>query len=247
MALLCPEWCTHTKTGPGFAKWPWWQGRERRWSLPFFLFHVVSHSGLAEKVTWDKVSTAWRATAEGLKCALGHEFQKGRAGSTTFGYSSPGVHTSRTRTRTLVLAGPSEWVWRLAGQSPECHLNPSIPHLDLPAPWCQLVWSSKISRPWREVLASTHPVFQNPCWIKKQSPSPKWYVLNTVDPQETAHLPAALSPSRNCCILAKAPKPNDKTLRRKSPCVGQAEAWRVSLLWAGSVADSATHGGRFYA
>lgn len=172
MVLLCPEWCTHKKTGLGFAKWPWWQGREWRWSLVFFLFHMASHSGPVEKVTWDKVSTAWLATADGLKCALGWEFQKGRAGSTTFGHSSPGVYTSRTRTHMLVPAGPSEWVWRLAGQSPGCHLNPSIPHLDLSAPWCQLVWSSKISRPWHKVLASTHPVFQNPWWIKNNLLAP---------------------------------------------------------------------------
>ena len=182
------------------------------------------------KATWGKVSTEGLATADGLKGGIlvpGGSGRKHHLWALILRF----VHQWEWDTALLLPVAPLELCWCLAGQSPGCHLNPRIPHLDLSAPWCQIVWSLKISEPWHTVLASTCLVFQNSLVDKKQSLSPKWHVLNDLNPQETAHLPVALSPFRKLFHPSKSTKISCQDPKEKECMCEAGGSLSVSLPW----------------
>lgn len=209
MILLEPEWHIHGKTGPG------WHCGERSFSSTF----RTSRRG-----KWGNVSTGWLATADGLKGPLGHGLQNGRAGSVTSGHLCPGVCASRTLIQyagscgSLRVGTMSHWTEpRLSSESqhssswPLSSLVPvSLKSQDLGA--------------LTQVLVPTYLVFQNLRWISNSLLAP-----NDMPQTLWIHrkLPACLLPwvlPENSCTLAKAPKPPDKLLRRRSTCVGWVEA-----------------------
>ena len=68
--------------------------------------------------------------------------------------------------------------------------------------------------------------------IKKQHLSPKWHILNDLNPQETAHLSAALNSSRKSWYSGKTKQLAGKVRRGRSACAEKAEAWGLSVCWA---------------
>ena len=82
-----------------------------------------------------------------------------------------------------------------------------------------------------QVLASTCLVFQNSLVDKKQSLSPKWYVLNDLNPQETAHLPVALSPFRKLFHSSKSTKISCQDPKEKECMCEAGGSLSVSLPW----------------
>ena len=133
-----------------------------RWVLQGVEMVLSLPSGESFSAIWGKVSPGWLAIADGLKCTAGCRFLVGRK-QHLWGPTPRSVHQQKWDTMSLwVPMGPLKLPWWLTGKSPGCHLKPSIPHLDLSAHWCQLVWSPKISGIWCKVRASTHLVFRAP-------------------------------------------------------------------------------------
>lgn len=66
----------------------------------------------------------------------------------------------------------------------------------------------------------------------KQHLSPKQHVLNDLNPQESAHLSAALNSTRKSWYFCKTKQLAGKVRRRRSECAEKAEAWALSLCWA---------------
>ena len=67
---------------------------------------------------------------------------------------------------------------------------------------------------------------------KKQHLSPRQRVLNDLNPQESAHLSAALNSSRKSWYVGKTKSLAGKVRRRRSARAEKAEAWGLSLCWA---------------